>query len=206
MGEDGRVCPSLRYHGAGPGRFTATGAQLQNLRKPRIPDIPTAIATAQTGSFELMRARYANPLSTLGEISRALIQAAPGKELFIADFSGVESRGAAWVCGESWKVEAWREFDRTRDPRLEPYFKIGHETFGFAETVARERGKTGDLSFGYQGAIGAWRKFAGKDDATPDSAVLTLCQAYRAAHPQLRRFWDASVYLALKACRNRISA
>ena len=23
MGEDGRVCPSLRYHGAGPGRFTA---------------------------------------------------------------------------------------------------------------------------------------------------------------------------------------
>ena len=52
-------------------------------------------AGSASDTVELMRERYANPLSTLGEISRALIQAAPGKELFIADFSGVESRGAA---------------------------------------------------------------------------------------------------------------
>jgi DNA polymerase len=202
LDDRGRVCPSLRYHGAGPGRFTALGAQLQNLRKPRIPDIPTALATAQTGNFELMRERFANPLSILGEISRALIQAAPGKELFIADFSGVESRGAAWICGEDWKVDAWREFDRTHDPRLEPYFKIGHETFGFTDTVARERGKVGDLAFTYGGGRGAWRKFAGKDDTTPDHLVLMFRNAFRAAHPHIRQFWDAAIHLAVKACRS----
>ncbi len=202
MGDDGRVCPCLRFHGAGPGRFSALGAQLQNLRKPRIPDVLTAITTAQTGSFELMRERYVNPLSTLGEISRALIRAAPGKELFIADFSGVESRGAAWICAEDWKIKAWREFDRVRDPRLEPYFKIGYETFGFAENVARERGKVGDLAFTYGGGSGAWRKFAGKDDTIPDNVVLTFRNAFRAAHPHIRHFWDAAVHLAVKACRN----
>src|SRR5262249_17721110 len=113
MGTDDRVRGGFRYHGAGPGRFTALGPQLHNLRKPRIADIPAAIATAQTGDSTLLRERYANPLSTLGEISRALIQAAPDKEFFIADFSGIESRGAAWICNEQWKVEAWREFDRT---------------------------------------------------------------------------------------------
>jgi DNA polymerase len=202
MGDDGRVCPSLRYHGAGPGRFTAHGPQLQNLRKPRISDITEAIATTQTGNFELMRERYANPMSALGEVQRALIRAAPGKELFIADFSGVESRGAAWVCSEDWKVEAWRKFDRTHDLHEEPYFLIGHKTFGFAENVARERGKTGDLSFGYGGAIGAWRKFAGKDDTTPDSVVIDFCRAFRNAHPKLQHFWEAAVHLAVKACRN----
>jgi DNA polymerase len=202
MDDDGRVCPSLRYHGAGPGRFTAHGPQLQNLRKPRINDIRAAIATAQTGNFDLMRGRYANPMSALGEVQRALVQAAPGKELFIADFSGVESRGAAWVCGEDWKVEAWRQFDLTHDPHMEPYFIIGNQTFGFAENVARDRGKVGDLSFGYGGAIGAWRKFAGKDDTTPDSVVIDFCRAFRSAHPMLRSFWGASVSLAVKACRN----
>jgi DNA polymerase len=178
------------------------GVQLQNLRKPRISDIRGAIATAQTGSFQAMREQYANPQSTLGEISRAPIQAAPGKELFVGDYSGVESRGAAWVCDEAWKVEAWRDFDRTHDSRLEPYFKIGREIFGFAETAARERGKIGDLAFTYGGAVGAWRKFAGKDDVTPDDVVLTFRNAFRAAHPGIRAFWDAAVPLAIQACRN----
>jgi DNA polymerase len=201
MGNDSRVRGNFRYHGAGPGRFTATGPQVHNLRKPREADVRAIMATVQTGDLALVQERYANPLSALGEISRALIQAAPDTELFIADFSGVESRGAAWNCGEQWKVDAWATYDRSRDPRDEPYFRIG-KTFGFADSVARERGKVGDLAFGYQGGLGAWRKFAGKDDTTPDAAIREYRDAFRGMHPKLKAFWDASVYLAVKACRN----
>jgi DNA polymerase len=201
MADDNRVRGSFRYHGAGPGRFTAVGPQVHNLRKPRVPDIRTIIATVQTGDFALLRERYANPLSTLGEISRALMQAKPGSELFIADFSGIESRGAAWICGEQWKVDAWGAFDCSQTPHDEPYYRIGR-TFGFTENVARERGKVGDLAFGYQGGTGAWRKFAGKDDQTPEQMVRAFRDAYRRMHPQLQRFWNVSVHLAVEACRN----
>ena len=37
------------------------------------------------------------------------------------DFSAVESRVLAWVAKEEWKLESYRRFDATQDPRDEPY-------------------------------------------------------------------------------------
>ena len=50
-----------------------------------------------------------------------MITAADDHELIGADLSSIESRAVAWVAGEEWKLDAYRKFDVTGDPRDEPY-------------------------------------------------------------------------------------
>ena len=94
-----------------------------------------------------------------------MIAAATGHELIGADLSSIESRVLAWVAGEEWKLDAYRRFDATKDPRDEPYCVTACKIFrvpdgSFTKTSPeRNVGKTCDLAFGYQGGLNAWRIF-----------------------------------------------
>jgi len=169
-GDDQRVRHCYRYHGAMPGRFTSVGAQMQNLKKPGTEDVGGAIDAVRNGSLAYMR-QYERPLEIVGDITRGLITAAPGHRLFIADLSGIESRGLAWLCNEQGKLDEWREFDRTGDPQREPYYRFGVEELRLDTNIARKIGKTCDLAFGYQGGVGVWRRLAPPEDSTPDQKV-----------------------------------
>jgi DNA polymerase len=120
-----------------PGRFTSIGVQLQNLKKPTVEDTGAAIEAVRTGNLAHLQARYERPLGVVGDITRALIVPAPGHRLFIADLSGIESRGLAWLTNEQSKLEAWREFDRTGDPTKEPYYRFGVEDLHLDGSRAR---------------------------------------------------------------------
>ena len=104
-----------------------------------------------------------------------------------ADFSAIESRVLAWIAGEGWKLDAYRRFDATRDPRDEPYcetackiFRVPSGTYT-KDSPERGVGKTCDLAFGYQGGLNAWRKF--EPDKFTDAEVETFKTEWRAAHP-----------------------
>src|SRR5215831_5445146 len=117
IGADHRVRHAFRYHGAMPGRFTSVGVQMQNLKKPTVSDVAAAIEAVRAGDLAHLQTRYDRPPGVIGDITRALIIPAPGHRLFIADLSGIESRGLAWLTNEQNKLEQWREFDRTGDPK-----------------------------------------------------------------------------------------
>ena len=59
-----------------------------------------------------------------------MITAADGHELIGADLSSIESRVLAWVAGEEWKLDAYRRYDATHDPRDEPYCVTACKIFG----------------------------------------------------------------------------
>jgi DNA polymerase bacteriophage-type len=122
-----------------------------------------------------------------------MICAAPGHTLIGADFSSIESRVLAWIAGEEWKLDSYRRFDATRDPRDEPYCITACKIFGKPAgtytkgSAERGVGKTCDLAFGYMGSLNAWRKF--EPDRFTDDEVKQFNREWRAAHPEIKQFW-----------------
>ena len=204
---DGRIRGALRYHGASTGRWTGNGAQPQNLKRPQIEDVDAAVAAIATGDYAHVRSLYSKPLAVIGDISRPMICAAPGHQLIGADFSSIESRVLAWISEEEWKLDSYRRFDATRDPRDEPYcitackiFRVPDGTFN-VESPERKVGKTCDLAFGYQGGLNAWRKF--EPNRFNDAEVEQFKSEWRALHAQVKKFWFGIDRAAWQAVRQR---
>jgi hypothetical protein len=193
--EDRRVRGTLIYHGAGTGRWSGRGPQPQNFKRDG-ERINEKIAAILAGGKDLE-----SPVEAVGETARAMIRAADGHRLMIADFSGVESRVLAWIAGERSKIEAWETFDRTQAPADDPYFRIGR-TIGHPEETARAAGKVADLAFGYQGGVGAYVAFAPEDDTADEQAIERYKNAWRSAHPATVKFWGDVDRAAVRAVRN----
>jgi DNA polymerase len=198
---DGRIRGAFRYHGTATGRWSSLGVQVQNLKRPEIDDPGAAIEIVATGELEAVRRTYPEKpvLEIIGDISRALPCAPPSRQFLCADFSGIESRLAAWLAGERSKVEAWARFDATGDPQNDPYYRFGTDRLGLPPELARKAGKVGDLAFSYMGGCAAYRNFA-DDDAT-DEEILQKRNAWRSAHPRVVRLWHMLDEMAVAAVR-----
>jgi DNA polymerase bacteriophage-type len=198
---DDRLRGTLRFHAASTGRWSGRGYQPQNLKKVETADIDAAVDTILAGDMNRIRDLGA-PLTVAGDISRAIICAAPEHKLIAGDFSAVESRVLAWLASEHWKLDTYRKYDETGDPALEPYCvtasQILKRTITPEDEVGRQTGKTCDLAFGYGGGLGAWRKFD-PTDTHSDNDVERFKREWRYAHRATAQFWKDLRRAALQA-------
>jgi DNA polymerase len=178
-GDDGRIRGAFRFHGARTGRWSGLGFQPQNLKRPEVDDVDAAVAAVLTGDIAHVREKYPKPLAVLADVTHAMICAAPGHELIGADFSTIEARVLAWLAGEEWKLDVFRRFDATGDFTGHPYVIAAAKALRLPASSIKKGtetyhvGKVSELSFGYMGAIGAWRKF--DPDRHSDEEVIAFC-------------------------------
>jgi AAA domain/DNA polymerase family A/Toprim domain/CHC2 zinc finger len=202
---DGRLRGCFRFHGAATGRWSGSRFQPQNLKKPEIKDLDAAVGAISAGDREQLR-KIGSPLAIAGDISRNMITAAPGHILIGADFAAIESRVLAWLSGETWKLDNYREFDRTNNPTLEPYCVTASRILGRTVTpdnaADRQIGKTADLALGYGGGVGAWRRFA-PDDSRQDVVIKSTVESWRSSHSKIVDFWRALERAAHRCVYNK---
>ena len=204
--DDDRIRGVFRYHGAGTGRFSAERFQPQNMKKFTVKDPDAAIAAVATGDIAQVKKLYPRPLAIVGECTRPTIGTTRNRLLRGIDLSAIESRVLAWIADEEWKLEAYRQFDATQDPRLEPYLMTVCKMYGVPpgtytrESPERAIGKTCDLAYGYQGGLNAFRNFS---DQFTDEEVLAFRDQWRASHPKTVEFWYAINRAAINAVRER---
>ena len=194
MANAGRLHGTMQFHGAATGRWSGRGFQPQNLSRAQPENPDAAIAAVLSGKLERVRA-IGPPLEIIGSLSRAMICAAPGHELIGADYSAIELRVLAWIAGETWKLQNYRDFDRTGDPALEPYCTTASRIFGRTVTPKssedRRTGKICDLAFGYGGGLGAFRRMAPEGVDFTDAQIEAFKVQWRSAHPKTCGFWRA---------------
>lgn len=179
---DWRLRGTLQYMGAGrTGRWTGKKFQPQNLPRGTMkPDeVETAINAIKAGTAEFI---YPDISSVASSCIRGCICAPQGKKLVVADLSNIEGRVLAWIAGEDWKIQAFRDFDNGKGEDL---YKLAYSrSFGISPKDVtkhqRQIGKVMELGLGYEGGVGAFVTFATAYNLDLDTlAELTLKTADR---------------------------
>jgi DNA polymerase len=174
----GRAQGLFQFHGASTGRWAGRRFQPQNLvRQNEDVDVDAAIDAILNGSSaNTIETLFGPPLTIIGNTIRGMVSAPPGKKLIAADWSNIEGRVLAWLAGEQWKLDAFREYDAGRAPDL--YIASYCKTFGvpiFGKSDPRRQiGKTMELASGYQGAHGAYLKMGAKGKKLEQLVKLTM--------------------------------
>jgi len=158
-GTGDRLRGTLQYAGANrTSRWAGRMFQPQNLLRPTMDkhDIRACIDLIRTGHADAVP-MFA-PLNTAcANGCRGIIIAPEGKVLQGADYSSIEGRGNAWIAGEQWKLQAFRD-------GADMYKLIYAKAFGIlVEKVSkgqRQQGKVMELALGYQGGVGAFLNMA----------------------------------------------
>lgn len=117
-----------------------------------------------------------NVMGLASDCIRGVLVAARGRKLCISDLANIEGRKAAWLCGEEWKLEAFRAFDAKRGPDLYKVaygrsFDVPPETVG-DDSDERQIGKVMELALQYQGRVGAFVTMAATYGVDLDKLAL----------------------------------
>lgn len=157
---DGRIRGLFKYWGANTGRWSSTGVQLQNLARGYIDDPECAIETFKARDLDWLRSIYptVDPMKVLASTVRGMLIPSKGKDLLALDFSAIEARVCAWLFGEKWKIEAFRNYDEGKGPDL---YKLSYaRSFGIdvskVSKAQRQVGKCQELALQYEGGVGAF--------------------------------------------------
>lgn len=198
-GLDGRARFQTRYHGAATGRNTGSGFQPLNLVRGFEDVQPEQLVRdIRYGSSEWLDSLYGDAMEAVSKASRHWIVAGDGNKIIAGDFVSIEAVVIACLAGEDWKIEAFRNGDPIYELMAcdihalpKSAVKLAHkdkEEFKKKYPKQRFDGKTGELAFQYQGALGAWRKFD-KSETHEDEAVIGFCKTWRARNTQIVNFW-----------------
>lgn len=108
---DGRMRGTLQFDGANrTGRWAGRIFQPQNMFRPTMSPEEIEMYT-QVIIERLADLMCPSVMKAASNTARGVIVAPKGRKLVIADLANIEGRGAAWLAGEDWKLEAFKRFD-----------------------------------------------------------------------------------------------
>ncbi|AMH01843.1 DNA polymerase I [Serratia liquefaciens] len=207
VSSDGRLRGTLQFCGASrTGRWAGRLFQPQNLPRPTMKQeqIDQGIEALKLGVADLV---FENIMELTSSALRGCIMAPPGKKLVVSDLSNIEGRFLAWLAGEEWKLQAFRDYDNVidTDENGEP-IRAGHDLYKLAyarafnmtpeevDKAMRQIGKVMELGLGFGGGVAAFVTFAlvyGLD--LEDLADAALPNIPIAIQREAKSWWQASV-------------
>lgn len=189
MCSDGRIHGLLQYYGAArTGRWAGRLVQVQNLPQNHLEDLDGARAMVRAGDLDDFELNYA-PMQTLSELIRTAFVAGEGRVFHVCDFSAIEARVVAWLAGEEWVLEVFRNGGDIYCATASQMFGVPVEKHG-RNAELRAKGKIAVLALGYGGGVSALDAMGGSRMGLTDREMRDVMNKWRNANPRIVRLWS----------------
>lgn len=186
--KDGRLRGILQFYGANrTGRWAGRIVQVHNLPQNKIPDIDFARELAAAGDFEGLQELFGEVPFVFSQLIRTAFVPSEGNTFVVADFSAIEARVIAWLAGEEWVLDAFREGKDIYCETASQMYHVPVEKHG-QNAHLRQKGKVAVLACGYQGGVGAM-KAMDRSGSIPEEELQSVVDQWRRANPMIVKLW-----------------
>lgn len=187
--EDGRARGMFQFYGANrSGRWAGRMIQLQNLPRNHMPDLKQARGLVESGNYAAMEFLYDDIPDTLSQLIRTAFVPRTGMKFVVADFSAIEARVLSYLAKESWRSEVFQNNGDIYCASASAMFGVPVEKHG-ENGHLRQKGKIAELALGYGGSVGALKAMGALDMGLEEEELQPLVDSWRAANPNIVRFW-----------------
>lgn len=200
--EDERIRGISQFYGANrTGRYAGRLVQMQNLPRNHIETLDAARQMVRSYDYDGLRMIYGNVPDTLSQLIRTAFIASEGRHLVVADFSAIEARVIAWLAGEEWVLDVFRE-------GKDLYCETASAMFGVPvgkngpNAELRQRGKVATLALGYQGGPKALEAMGALRMGIPEEDLPEIVTKWRDSHPKTVGLWSGIEKAALECVQN----
>lgn len=199
--EDGRIHGLLQFYGAArTGRWAGRLVQVQNLPQNHLVSLDYARSLVRRGDLEEFTDNYSNPTHVLSELIRTSFIAAPGHTFHVCDFSAIEARVIAWLAGENWVLDVFREGGDIYCRTASKMFGVPVEKHG-ANAELRQKGKIAVLALGYGGGVSALEAMGGARLGLSEDEEREIVKLWRGSNDNIVKLWATLEAAAVKAIR-----
>ena len=199
--EDGRIHGLLQFYGAArTGRWAGRLVQVQNLPQNHLVSLNYARSLVRRGDLEEFTDNYSNPTHVLSELIRTSFIAAPGHTFHVCDFSAIEARVIAWLAGENWVLDVFREGGDIYCRTASKMFGVPVEKHG-ANAELRQKGKIAVLALGYGGGVSALEAMGGARLGLSEDEEKEIVKLWRGSNDNIVKLWATLEAAAVKAIR-----
>lgn len=200
---DNRVHGMMRFCGANrTGRWSGNILQPQNLPQNHLPDLTLARDIVKDGDFEMLDMMFGNVPNVLSELIRTVLIPKPNHRFIVADFSAIEARVLAWIAGEQWRIDTFKNGGDIYCASASKMFKVPVEKHGVNGEL-RQKGKISELACGYGGSVGALKNMGAVEMGVQENELQGLINDWRNANPRIVRFWYEVGNAAMKATKEK---
>lgn len=187
--EDGRAHGMFMFYGANrTGRFSGRLIQLQNLPQNHMEDLEQARELVRSGDYAALQALYDSVPDVLSELIRTAFVPYEGGKFIVADFSAIEARVIAWMAGEQWRLDVFRDGGDIYCASASQMFGVSVVKHGINGHL-RQKGKIAELALGYGGSVGALKAMGALEMGLQEEELKPLVDAWRDANPNITQLW-----------------
>ena len=199
--KDGRIHGLLQFCGAArTGRWAGRLVQVQNLPQNHLESLDFARTLVRHGDLEEFEMNYANVTFVLSELIRTAFIAAPGKTFHVCDFSAIEARVIAWLAGEEWVLDVFRNNKDIYCANASRMFKVPVEKHG-QNAELRQKGKIATLALEYGGGVSALEAMGGSKLGLTESEEKEIVNLWRDSNPHIVKMWAIIEKAAMTAIK-----
>ena len=197
--DDGRIHGLLQFYGAArTGRWAGRLVQVQNLPQNHLASLDYARSLVKHGDLEEFTDNYSNPTHVLSELIRTAFVAAPGHTFHVCDFSAIEARVIAWLAGENWVLDVFKNGGDIYCSTASKMFGVPVEKHG-QNSELRQKGKIAVLALGYGGGVSALEAMGGARLGLSEDEEKEIVQLWRKSNQNITQLWQTLEAAAVKA-------